>query len=82
MSDIALELTIKATPEDVFYAITWQDGITHWWANRVHAEPTVGSITEIYFDKGRAILCPLGTRPVHSAMSPVGRCAQAAVVVA
>lgn len=55
MSEIALDLTIRATPEDVFHAIAEQDGITRWWANRVRAEPRVGAITEIRFDNGEVM---------------------------
>jgi len=55
MADIVQELTIEATPENVFHAITRQDGITHWWANQVTAEPKAGSITEISFDNGEVM---------------------------
>ena len=52
MSDIVQELTIEATPENVFYALTLPDGITGWWSNHVTAEPVVGSLTEIRFENG------------------------------
>jgi len=38
MSDIVQELTIEATPENVFHALTLPDGITGWWSNHVTAE--------------------------------------------
>jgi uncharacterized protein YndB with AHSA1/START domain len=52
MSDIVQELTIEATPENVFHALTLPDGITGWWSNHVTAEPKVGSLTEVRFENG------------------------------
>lgn len=48
MSDIVLELTIEAKPESVFHAITLQEQITQWWANRVIIESKVGSLAETW----------------------------------
>ncbi len=55
MSDIVQELTIEASPENVFHALTWPDGITGWWANQVIAELKVGSLIEIGFDNGEVM---------------------------
>ena len=55
MPDIVQELTIEATPENVFNAITNQDELAQWWTNQVTAEPKVGSIAEFTFDK-RAVV--------------------------
>ncbi len=55
MSDIVQELTIAATPETVFTAITQQDDITRWWANDVTAEPTIGSLAAFRFDNGEVM---------------------------
>ena len=52
MADIVQELTIKATPENVFHALTEPDGITGWWSNHVTAEPKVGSLTDVRFENG------------------------------
>jgi uncharacterized protein YndB with AHSA1/START domain len=52
MSDIIQELTIEATPESVFHALTLPDGIAEWWSNHVTAEPEVGSLTEVSFENG------------------------------
>ena len=52
MSDIVQELTIEATPENVFHALTLSDGITGWWSNDATAELKVGSLTEIRFENG------------------------------
>jgi uncharacterized protein YndB with AHSA1/START domain len=52
MSDIVQELTIEATPENVFHALTMPDGITGWWSNHSTAEPKVGSLTEVRFENG------------------------------
>jgi uncharacterized protein YndB with AHSA1/START domain len=52
MSDIIQELTIEATPENVFLALTLPDGIAAWWSNHVTAEQKVGSVTEVRFENG------------------------------
>ena len=52
MSDIVQELTIEATPENVFHALTSPDGIAGWWSNHVTTEPQVGSLTEVRFENG------------------------------
>lgn len=55
MLDIVRTLTIEATPESVFRAITAQDRVARWWANSVSAEPKVGSGAEFRFDNGEAV---------------------------
>lgn len=52
MSEIVQELTIEATPENVFHALTRPVGIAGWWSNQVTAEPKVGSLTEVLFENG------------------------------
>ncbi len=52
MSDIVQELTIEATPENVFHALTLPDGIAGWWSNYVTADPKVSSLTEVRFENG------------------------------
>lgn len=52
MAEIVQELTIEATPEHVFHALTMPDGIAAWWSNRVTAEPVIGSLTEVRFESG------------------------------
>jgi uncharacterized protein YndB with AHSA1/START domain len=52
MSEIIQELTIEATPENVFHALTTSDGIAGWWSNLATAEPKVGSLTEVRFESG------------------------------
>lgn len=55
MVDILQELTIKATPDEVFTAITQHDELTQWWANHVIAEPKVGTVAEFRFDNGEVM---------------------------
>jgi uncharacterized protein YndB with AHSA1/START domain len=45
-------MTIEATPENVFHALTLPDRIAGWWSNHVTAEPKVGSLTEVRFENG------------------------------
>ena len=55
MADIVQKLTIEASPENIFHALTRPDGITGWWANQVIAEPKIGSLVEIGFDNGEVM---------------------------
>src|SRR6266566_8867033 len=55
MPDIVQELTIEATPEKVFNAITRQDELAQWWTNDAKAEPRVGSLAEFSFDNGAVV---------------------------
>ncbi len=56
MPDIVQELTINATPERVFSAITQPDELTRWWANGATTEPTVGSLATLRFDNGEVMV--------------------------
>ena len=55
MSDILQEVTIEASPEKVFNAITHQDELAQWWTKHVTAEPGIGSIAEFRFDNGAVV---------------------------
>lgn len=55
MPDIVQELTVEATPENVYNAITRQDELAQWWTNHVTAEPKVGSIAEFRFENGAVV---------------------------
>lgn len=49
MPDIVRELTIAATPERVFDALTQPGEIGQWWTNDLNASPEVGSLAELRF---------------------------------
>ncbi len=49
MAAIVEELTIAATPERVFNALTQPDEIGHWWTNDLNAKAEVGTIAEFRF---------------------------------
>lgn len=49
MIAIIKELTIEATPERVWGALTQPDEIGHWWTNDLNATPEVGSLAEFRF---------------------------------
>lgn len=52
MSDILHQLSIRATPAQIYHAITDRKGLSHWWTRNVNAEPLVNSIAEFIFDHG------------------------------
>jgi uncharacterized protein YndB with AHSA1/START domain len=52
MYDTLLEVTIAATPDKVFKAITEQQGVEGWWASQVVTEPKVGSTLQATFHSG------------------------------
>lgn len=49
MPDILHEVTIAATPDKVFEAITEPKGLEAWWATHAIAEPKVGSMVQVSF---------------------------------
>jgi uncharacterized protein YndB with AHSA1/START domain len=53
MADILHELTIAATPEQVYKAITEQNGLASWWTTRTTAQPKVGTTAEFGFMGGQ-----------------------------
>ncbi|MCH8031197.1 MAG: SRPBCC domain-containing protein [Bacteroidetes bacterium] len=52
MADIIHSISIKASPEAIFDAITTQKGLSSWWTEHVKAEPTEGSTTTFGFNDG------------------------------
>ena len=55
MPDILHEVTIAASPDQVFKAITEQQGLAAWWTTHIVAEPKVGSMIEARFFDGRSV---------------------------
>jgi uncharacterized protein YndB with AHSA1/START domain len=53
MADILHELTIAASPEQVYKAVTEQDGLASWWTQRSTAQPKVGTTAEFGFMGGQ-----------------------------
>ncbi len=49
MPDILIEVTIAATPENVFEALTEQNGLASWWTTHAIAQPTVGAMVRVSF---------------------------------
>jgi uncharacterized protein YndB with AHSA1/START domain len=49
MTDIKHKLTIKATPDIVYNAITTQQGLESWWAKQTVAKPEVGFVNIFTF---------------------------------
>lgn len=56
MPDVLLEVTIAATPDKVFKALTEQPGLEAWWTKPIVAEPKVGSMIEASFNGRQAVL--------------------------
>ena len=52
MADIIHSISIKASPEAIFDAITTQKGLSSWWTEHVKAEPTEGSTATFGFNDG------------------------------
>ena len=55
MPDIIHQLTITASPLDVFWALTEQERLAMWWTRDTRAKPEVGSIAEFGFNE-RAVV--------------------------
>jgi uncharacterized protein YndB with AHSA1/START domain len=56
MSAIVEELTIEATPQRVWRAITEPDEIVQWWAFEARVKPEVGSLGEFRFRPPAGVL--------------------------
>ena len=56
MSAIVEELTIEATPQRVWGALTQQDEIVQWWAYEARVKPEVGSLGEFRFRQGAFVM--------------------------
>lgn len=56
MAAIVEELTIAATPQRVWDALTQQDEIVQWWADKAHVKPEIGSLGEFRFRPPAGIL--------------------------
>jgi uncharacterized protein YndB with AHSA1/START domain len=53
MADILHELTIATTPEQVYKAVTEQNGLASWWTKRTTAQPKEGTTAEFGFYGGQ-----------------------------
>lgn len=49
MADIVKELTVEATPQRVWNALTQQEEIACWWTDDLNATPEIGSLAEFRF---------------------------------
>jgi len=56
MPDILHEVTIASTPDEVYKAISEQEGLTSWWAAQAVVQPKVGSVGEFKFSGGRFVI--------------------------
>ncbi len=52
MADIYHRVGIKASPEQIFPALTTDDGLAQWWTNDVSGAGEVGSIIKFRFNGG------------------------------
>lgn len=56
MTAIIEEITIAAVPQRVWDAITQQDEITQWWADKVQLKREIGSLAEFRFRPPAGVL--------------------------
>lgn len=49
MEDIRMNVTIKATPEIIYHAITTEEGLAGWWAKQTKAKPEIGYVNTFTF---------------------------------
>ena len=52
MTDINHRVGIKASPGEIYEALTTDDGLTKWWTNDISGAGEVGSIIEFRFNGG------------------------------
>jgi hypothetical protein len=56
MYDIVHELTIGVPPDQVYEAITTQEGLAGWWTTDTTAEPVIGSVATFGFGGHSTVL--------------------------
>ncbi|SRR5579883_857722 len=56
MAAIVEEVTIEAAPQCVWDALTQQDEIVQWWADKARLKPEVGSLAEFRFKPPAGVL--------------------------
>ena len=52
MADILHKLTIKASAQQIYRAITEQQGLSSWWTTHCQASPTINSKAQFSFNQG------------------------------
>jgi uncharacterized protein YndB with AHSA1/START domain len=55
MPDIMHVVTIQATPEQVYAALTTAEGIRKWWTHDVVLDSQIGGTGEFRFNQGRTV---------------------------
>lgn len=55
MPDILHQLTVQASPETVYRALTEADGLASWWTTDVEAEPELGSVASFGFGNRQTV---------------------------
>ena len=55
MADILHEVTINASPKQVYAALTRQDGLQSWWTEHAEAKAAVGTVSTFSFYGGMAV---------------------------
>lgn len=56
MADILHQLTVHASPAQIYAALTEQKGLSHWWTRYVNAQAMVNSIAQFTFDHGNTVV--------------------------
>ncbi len=56
MAAIVEEITVEATPQRVYDALTRQDEIVRWWASEARVKPEVGSLGTFHFRPSAGVL--------------------------
>jgi len=49
MEKIRINVTIKATSESIYNALTTEDGLSSWWAKQTTARPEIGFLNTFAF---------------------------------
>ncbi|GAC1394001.1 MAG: hypothetical protein NVSMB47_02310 [Polyangiales bacterium] len=55
MAEILHKMEIRASRQDVFQALSTQQGLASWWTRTTKAEPRVGSVAEFQFGGGKFV---------------------------
>jgi len=53
MPDILHKVIMDASPEDVYRAITEEEGVRNWWTKDCSIGNEIGAVAEFHFNRGR-----------------------------
>src|SRR5215216_441173 len=68
MSDILHKVTVKASPDAAYKALSTVEGLAGWWTSDTRGDASEGGVIEFHFGKGRMDMKVLELAPSRHVM--------------